>query len=136
ALAYQRRAGSRAAAVRVLGMLAATIAGAVATNLAPAAALAEVGPWITAAVSGLLLHVVAHDWDARRSARGARDRLVDLIAVAAGVGLVLAGGHHHHDGPDVRHAIGDALLELSLETAPALLFGLVAGALLSAWGPG
>lgn len=136
ALAYQRRAGWAAAARRVLGLLAATIAGAVATNLAPAAALASVEPWITAAVSGLLLHVVAHDWDARKSARGARDRLVDLLAVAAGVGLVLAGGHQHHDGPDLRHAIGDALLELSLETAPALLFGLVAGALLCAWGPG
>ncbi|MCZ7684621.1 MAG: permease [Sandaracinaceae bacterium] len=136
ALAYQRRAGWRAAILRVLGLLAATIAGAVGANLAPAAALGSVEPWITAAVAGLLLHVVAHDWEAARGPRRARDRLVDLVAVVAGVGLVLAGGHQHHDGEDVRAAVGDALWELSLETAPALLFGLAVGALVSAWGPG
>jgi len=136
-LAYQRRAGVQAAVVRAAALFVATLAGVLATALVPAAAFERFEPWITAAVAGLLLHVVVHDWEADRAPVGARERLTDLLAVAAGIGLVLLGGHdHHHESGDVRAHIGEALWELSIETAPALLLGLAAGALLSAWGPG
>ncbi len=133
-LVYQRQAGVAAAVVRAAALFVATLAGVLATALVPAAAFERFEPWITAAVAGLLLHVVVHDWEPERAPAGARERLVDLLAVAAGIGLVLLGGHdHHHESGDVRSGIGEALLELSLQTAPALLLGLAGGALLSAW---
>ncbi len=137
ALAYQARSGWRVAALRVAGLLAATLFGVLATGLVPADAFARIEPWVTAAVGGLLLHVVVHDWKVETGPRGAREQLVDLVAVMAGIGLVMAGGHHHdHEGTDLRADVASALWELSLETAPALLFGLVVGALIAAWSSG
>lgn len=135
-LAYQRRANARVAVLRVTGLLVATLAGIIATSLVPAATFERFEPWITAAVAGLLLHVVVHDWEPERAPAGTGERLVDLVAVGAGVGLVLLGGHDHHEGDGVRAPIAEALWELSLATAPALLFGLVVGALVSAWSAG
>lgn len=132
-LAYQRRSGVRGALVRVAALLVATIGGIALTSLAPAAALERFEPWVTAAVAGLLLHVVVHDWQPERTPARPRERAVDLLAVIAGIGLVLLGGHDHYEG-GVRAQIGQALWTLSLETAPALLLGLVAGALFSTWG--
>jgi uncharacterized membrane protein YraQ (UPF0718 family) len=138
ALAYQRHSGTRAAVLRVGGLLAATVAGSLATTLVSPEEFGRFEPWVTAAVAGLLLHVLAHDWGADGAARpGVGARLVDLCAVAAGIALVVFGGHEHHASGDVRSRIGASLWELWLDTAPPLLIGLVVGALLSArnWEP-
>lgn len=60
-LAFARCAGERAALLRALGLAVASLLGVgVAASIEPAA-LAPYEPWITAAVAGLLLHIVAHD---------------------------------------------------------------------------
>ena len=47
-------------------------------------------PWIEAAVSGLLLHVVTHDW-AHEHERPALPGWPQVLAIAAGVGVLLLG---------------------------------------------
>ena len=88
--------------------------------------------------------MVTHGWDGR-SPQGLRHRLADLLAVVAGVGLVVVGHEaeapshsalEHHGGGDVRHETLEALVELGLETGPVLLIGLVLAAALQAFGGG
>ena len=105
-------------------MLGVAVAGAVSETAA-----VTLTPYITAFAAGLLIHVVSHD----HSTAGVRTRaarVVDVLAVIAGVALVSQGGHAHgeysgemHD--EVAMGVSHALLDLSLETAPALLLGLV-----------
>ncbi|HJL19992.1 MAG TPA: permease [Sandaracinaceae bacterium LLY-WYZ-13_1] len=133
-IAFARAVGTRSAVRRAAGLAAATVLGVLVPNLVPTALFEAVEPWVTAAVAGLLLHVLAHDWLPGAAPRRGWARVADLLAVAAAFGLVLASGHDHHGGSDVRARVGASLLDLSLETAPALLAGLVLGALLSAWG--
>lgn len=133
-LAYARRFDKRVALIRAAGLALATVVGVLLTHSVPLALVEQLEPWITAAVGGLLLHVVAHDWqaEAKRTNLG---RFFDLLAIAAGVLLVMMEGHsHHHDGHDVRANAGDALVDLALETAPILFIGLVVGALLQTFG--
>jgi hypothetical protein len=47
-------------------------------------------PWIEAAVGGLLLHVVTHDW-AHEHERPAVPGWPQVIAIAAGIGVLLLG---------------------------------------------
>lgn len=92
--------------------------------------------WLTALVAGMLMHVVTHDWAARiPKERGAR--ALDALATVAGLGIVLAAGspHGHGDAPhageiDASARILASFVELSLETAPALLIGLLVAAAL------
>ena len=82
-------------------------------------------PWLNAAVSGLLLHVLAHDLPSATD-RSAGIRTLELLAIAAGVALPLLVGDEHADG--LAHLVPDALGELALAAAPALLVGVLAGA--------
>jgi uncharacterized protein len=141
-LAYADRYGVGHAVARALGLAAAACVGVFIVGATPARMMALWEPWILAVASGLLLHVIGHDWHAEVP-RDLRGRLADMVAIASGVGLALlaaAPGHGHGHGDsgtgegDVRSAIFGALGELTLETAPVLLVGLAIGALLQTYG--
>ncbi len=153
-LAYADRYSTTHALFRAGGVALATCLGVVIAGTAPLHYLEAWEPWVMAAASGLLLHVIGHDWhpEAPRDLSG---RIAELTAVAAGIGLAVLSettGHSHSTGyshstghshsaaaageVDVRVGILDALAELTLETAPILLFGLGVGALLQTFGAG
>jgi hypothetical protein len=111
-LAYRKEYDLRVAFRRAGALGAASALGVLGSFAIPAATLASLAGWIGALVSGVLLHVVTHDWleDLPRS-EGAK--LADLAAAALGLSLVLLGGHEHaHDG-------GRELLEVAQRTAQA-----------------
>jgi hypothetical protein len=135
-LAFKTHRGAVSAALRALGMALSTLVGVALANLLTPAQLASWEPWLTALVSGLLLHIVAHGWpeQLRTNSLG---RVMDFTAIAAGLALVSIGGHSHaaeRGLPDVRRAMGEALIELGLETAPMLLLGLMVAAVLQTQG--
>ncbi len=89
--------------------------------------------WLTAAVAGVLMHILFHD----HGEAGVRTRLrkgLDVLAVFAGVALpIFAAAVGGHANP-VQRSVADAFVELSLETAPMLFLGLVLGAMLQRLG--
>lgn len=137
-MAFARRSGVHAALRRAAGLGAITVAAVFAAGAIPERALAAWEPWLTAVLAGLLLHVVVHDWAPERVVLRKRHHAVDLLAVLCGVGLVALAGdghaHGHAQGEALRPRVGAALVDLALDTAPALLFGLVVGAILTLLG--
>ncbi|MAQ16311.1 MAG: hypothetical protein CMN30_16165 [Sandaracinus sp.] len=130
-IAYRERS-RRAAVVRVILLAIASLAGIALHEVIPEEHAAL--PWISAALAGLLLHVVTHGWNTP-SPESLTHRLVDVGAVVAGLAVALVSGHDHgHEDGRVRDATLHALLELGLDTAPVLLVGLVAAAALKAAG--
>jgi hypothetical protein len=121
-LAYRSEYDGTAALKRAAGLAATSAVGVIGSFAVPSAALSSFAGWIGALVSGVLLHVVTHDWleDLPRS-EGAK--LADAAAAALGLSLVLLGGHEpgHESG-------GRELVELARKTAeagaPFLLIGL------------
>jgi hypothetical protein len=121
-LAYRSEYGSAVALRRAGALAGASALGVLGSFAIPAATLSSAAGWIGALVSGVLLHVVTHDWleDLPRS-EGAK--LADASAAALGLSLVLLGGHEpgHESG-------GRELLSLAGQTAqrgaPFLLVGL------------
>lgn len=137
-LAFRTHRGPVDAALRAVGIALATMLGVALASMLSPAQLTVWEPWLTAFVGGLLLHVVAHGWPAE-SAPTRASRLMDFAALAAGIAMLSLGGHshaaEHHGGADVLHGgTASALLELTLETAPMLLLGLLVAALLQTRG--
>ncbi|MEE3326156.1 MAG: permease [Myxococcota bacterium] len=136
-LAYAQRYGTTHAILRALGMALASAVGVLLVDAAPAALLLSAEPWILAAASGLLLHIIGHDWNADVPATN-RHRLVDVLAIVAGLSLAFLGVMHGHgdghSGGAMRETILSALADFTLETAPVLLLGLGIGALLQTLG--
>jgi len=135
-LAFKTHRGASSAGWRALGIAASTLLGVGLANLLRPEQLAAWEPWLTALVSGLLLHIVAHGWPVELRATS-RSRLMDFAAIGVGLAIVAFAGHSHAEErglPDVRHSMGDALLELGLDTAPMLLLGLMAAAVLQTQG--
>lgn len=134
-LAFDSVQGRGSALFRAFGLALASIAGIYFANSIPTAFAETWGGWITAVVSGLLVHVVTHDLLAQ-SPTTPRARTLDVVVAAAGFATSLIGGsgHHHEDTPETQAHIADALLALALDTAPLLLLGLALGALLQAFG--
>ncbi|MGB8332711.1 MAG: hypothetical protein WCE62_21480 [Polyangiales bacterium] len=89
-LAFTSAHGPKSGILRALGL---AVVGALGVALAQQTALGDwTGgeAWIEAAVSGLLLHVVTHDW-AHEHERPALPGWPQVIAIAAGVGILLLG---------------------------------------------
>jgi hypothetical protein len=121
-LAYRGEYGLAVALRRVAALAAASAVGVGASFAVPGPALASASAWIGALVSGVLLHVVTHDWleDLPKS-EGAR--LADLGAAALGLSLVLLGGHepgHSNGGQELL----DVAVGIAVRGAPFLLVGL------------
>jgi hypothetical protein len=132
-LGFRQRSGLLASVVRAAGLALAAAAGVLLTELVPRALVHQAEPWITAIVGGLLLHVVAHDWQSEGTPTKF-GRASDLAAIVLGIGLVWLAGDHGHGshgaGLEIREELGRALLRLILLTSPALLLGLLGAALI------
>jgi len=126
-LAYRGEYGLPVALRRVAALAAASAVGVCASFAVPGPALASAGAWIGALVSGVLLHVVTHDWlEDLPTSEGAR--VADLGAAALGLSLVLLGGHepgHQSGGQELL----DVAVAIAVQGAPFLLVGL----LLTVW---
>jgi hypothetical protein len=126
ALSFAELGGRRAALVRTAGLLAATFGGIALTRAGGGAAI-EAGPWLNAAVSGLLFHVLLHDADERDVPSAARP----LEALGAGLGAALPFVTAAHDHGPFASAIRHELDDVVLLIAPALLVGGVLAVLLA-----
>lgn len=134
-LAFDSVQGRGSALFRAVGLAAASVIGIYFANSVPAHFAESSGGWVTALVSGLLVHVVTHDLTAQAPVT-ARARTVDVLIATAGFATALLGNSAHHEdghGAAQGHFV-DALLELSLETAPLLLLGVAIGALIQTFG--
>lgn len=121
-LAYRSEYGLSAALKRAAALAGTSALGVAASFAVPASALSSVSGWIGALVSGVLLHVVTHDWlEDLPKTEGAR--LADLAAAALGLSLVLLGGHepgHEHGGQELLSAAA----KVARAGAPFLLIGI------------
>lgn len=127
-LAYRTEYDARIALRRAGALAAASAVGVVGSFAVPAAALSSAAGWIGALVSGVLLHVVTHDWleDLPRTEAA---KLADAAAAALGLSLLALGGHE----PGHEHAsreLSDLVLKVAQQSAPFLLVGLALSFLL------
>jgi uncharacterized membrane protein YraQ (UPF0718 family) len=126
--------GRRPAIRRVVALLAASVMGFATAEWVAGAVTAALAPTLAAVVAGFLCHVLLHGVG-KLERRGVAVRVLDVVAVAAGIALPLASVHSHSEsGEHLQHALGHAWVDLALETAPMLLLGLVLGALLQVVG--
>lgn len=133
-LVFRSRKGVAMALVRAAGIAAAMLLGIFVPWYAEGGTFAAISPFVTAATAGLLLHVLGHFW--HESGRPtAQSRLVDFAALLGAFVFLGLGGHAHAGGDhDVGARAAHALLDLTFDTAPTLLFGLVLAALLQSVG--
>lgn len=89
-LAFTSVHGIRSGIVRALGLAFFGVIGVVAAQRTALGDWTAGEPWIEAAVSGLLLHVVTHDW-AHEHDRPALPGWPQVIAIALGVSVLLLG---------------------------------------------
>ena len=129
-LTFRDFRGVRWALFGALGLWVATSVGVIGAGLVPHEAVHGASAWVGAVVAGLLLHVVTHDLGGHAPARWL-ERVVDLVAAAAGIGVgLLSGDAHSHltEARGMAPSLGRALVEVTLQTAPLLVLGLCLGA--------
>lgn len=121
-LAYRGEYGL-GVALRRAGLLAVASAVGVGISFAvPAAALVSGAAWIGALVSGVLLHVVTHDWLEDLPTTEVA-RVADLGAAALGLSLMLIGGDEPGHAGSGRELLAAAVATAE-RGAPFLLIGL------------
>lgn len=127
--------GRRSALVHAAGLAAASAIGILIGSIVPGEIISQFNPWIEAVVAGLLLHVITHDLHIEKD-RTTVIKILDMAALVIGVGVtLLASQQHGIAGHEAGHAeIGreaflHAIFDLAVESAPVLLTGLAAAAL-------
>ena len=89
-LAFTAAHGPRSGALRALALAVVGVLGVVVARHTSLAGWTAGEPWIEAAVGGLLLHVVTHDW-AHEHDRPPLHGWPQVIAIAAGISVLLLG---------------------------------------------
>jgi uncharacterized protein len=131
--------GKRSALLHAVGLAVATVSGIVVASLFAMDWTHGAGGWVAAVLSGLLVHVVLHDLRADPP-RGTAGRALDFAGAGAGIAVAMIGSDAQHGlgalGEGAPRRLWEALVELTLETAPMLLLGLAIASVLQAFGPG
>lgn len=117
--------GKRPALRRVLGLLVASTSGFFAARWVSTGLADAVAPTLAALVAGFLCHVLLHGVGPTRR-RPTSVRLLDVLAVAAGIALPLSAAQSDADG-GLQIALAHAWVELAFATAPMLVIGLMLG---------
>jgi uncharacterized membrane protein YraQ (UPF0718 family) len=124
------RRGVRPALRRVAALMLASALGFIAAGWVNRSVTEAVAPTLAALVAGFLCHVLLHR-HGQPVVRTNGVRLLELVAVVAGAALPLSAIHSHEgEHAGLQLALLEAWLELGLQTAPVLLFGLAFGTLL------
>jgi hypothetical protein len=131
-LAFDSYQGRGSALTRALGLWVASTLGVWFSHSLPAAAFTEASAYISAFVGGTLLHVVTHDL-ASDLPKTLPQRAFDLLALGLGITVSLMGhrAHEHGGTENVADHMLELLADFAIQTAPALVFGLLAVALLA-----
>ncbi|HEY6728460.1 MAG TPA: permease [Polyangiaceae bacterium] len=130
-LTFRDFRGVRLALFGALGLWLATSVGVIGAGLVPHDLAQGASAWVGAVVAGLLLHVVTHDLGGHAPIRPL-ERALDLAAATAGIGIGLLSGDAHSHLTEARGmgpSLAQALLQITLKTAPLLLLGLGLSAL-------
>lgn len=135
-ISFSALRGTRSALFRALLIALATGTGVYICGLAPASSVNTWQPWLSAAVSGMLLHIVLSVPEARSNTGQARilDAIATLIGFAFVANGVIGSSHHSPNGQLLSQRLIEAFGSMALLSAPALLLGLGAGAAIAAFG--
>lgn len=129
-----RPVGLRVAAFALGSIAVATMAGFIAAEPSMNLFAPELQGWFQALIGGLLLHVISHGQPGHKVA-GERPKVATAVGALAGFGLLAAlipGTAHGHDhGGDPSGQVLGALIELTRESAPALLLAFVLAGFIS-----
>jgi hypothetical protein len=125
--AFRSSGGTRAAVLASGGLAAASVLGVGMSGLVPQELAHSLNGWIAAAVAGLLVHVVTHDLE-RDLPETHGARLLDLAAVALGVGVSLLGGEVELAA--LRAILLETLTRDLVAVAPGIVVALVVAAVL------
>ncbi len=123
-----RPVGLRIAAIALGSIAVATVTGFLAAEPSMNLFAPELQGWFQAFIGGLLLHVISHGQPGHRRG-GPPLKVATAVGALAGFGLLAAlipGAAHGHDhGADPGGQVLAALVELTRESAPALLLAFV-----------
>jgi ZIP family zinc transporter len=125
--AFRSAGGTRSAVLASAGLAAASVLGVGASALVPHELTHSLNGWIAAAVAGLLVHVVTHDL-ARDLPETHGARVLDLAAVALGVGVSLLGGEAELAA--LRAMLLETVTRDLVAVAPGIVIALVVAAVL------